>query len=133
MNNFISILLYLAFFLTVEIVPTSEVYACGGNKNCCKMMLKNSSKSKCCCSKDLQNQKSCNKNQKEGRSCNGKNCPCPQINSTIQFGAISNQLDLTLSDLFLFYKIAWMYILEIPTPIYLSIWLKPKISCTYLG
>lgn len=123
----------MAFFLKAEIVPMCKVNACGGNKSCCKMMLKNGSKSKCCCIKNLQKQKPCDKNRKEGGSCNGKDCPCSLINSIIQLGAISNQLDLTLPDFFLFCKISWMYILEIPTPIYLSIWLKPKISCTIFG
>ena len=122
-----------AFFLTAQIVPVSKIYACGGNKSCCKMMGKNGSKSKCCCFKDLQKQKSCNKNQKEGGNCNGKGCPCPQISSNIQLGTISKQLDLCLPDYFVSYNIAWFYILEIPTAIYLSIWLKPKISCTYIG
>lgn len=96
-------------------------------------MVKKGSKSKCCCFKNLGERKSCHKDQKEEGNCNDKGCPCPQISSNIQLGDITNQLELNFSNCFLSSKMSWCYVQEIPTLIYLSIWLKPKISYSDLG
>ncbi|MDQ3142871.1 MAG: hypothetical protein M3Q56_11565 [Bacteroidota bacterium] len=92
------------------------------------MMDKKASKSPCCCFKNSQKETACNKNKKDAGNCNDQDCPCPQNRSNFQIGNISTQQYLNFPDYFSSYKTAWYYIQEIPSIIYLSIWLKPKIS-----
>ena len=127
-NNFNSILLTFACLFLFEVIPTSKIYSCGSNKSCCKMMTKKGCKQKCCCLKNLHKNRNDKKHKDCGGSCNGKGCPCSQSSSSVQFENISTKLDLDLLANYYLGTISWYYIQKNPSPGFLFIWLKPKIS-----
>jgi hypothetical protein len=127
-NNFTPILLSFAYLLSVVKTPTSELYSCGKSKSCCKMMINKGCKKKCCCLKDFHIKLPDSKHKKCGGSCDGKGCPCPQSSSNTQIGNITSQFDLSVSICLPFFKTLWYYVQRFQPPVFLALWLKPKIT-----
>lgn len=125
MNKKIHILLILilGFFL----MPSTDVLACGGNKECCKKEFKTAKTDKkgCCDASKKQPEKNSKKHDCDGK-CGDSACHCP---ISVHF-AIHNFIIITLPKSIIFTSIIdWYFLDENPQSVYLSLWLPPKISC----
>ena len=105
-------------------MPASSVFACETptekektEKSCCSKAEKQAEKKSCC------------DNESDDNGCNGdcghSSCQCPtSINTSVTF----KNFQLKFNNNIQYSNIGWAYIQHVPKPVYLSIWLPPKIS-----
>jgi hypothetical protein len=120
--------IFLPFILTFVFgaMPNSNVYAC--ESNCCKKEVKTKETKQNCCSKDNENTQPCSEKKDCGGDCGQQGCHCPSA----FFPVISTVFLVDLPVLPTFNaplsKADWYFQNTIPSAVYLSIWLPPKIA-----
>jgi hypothetical protein len=135
MKSLFFILSQILLVLAFSAAPTASVSACGneGGDCCDKKEAKHESQSGCCSEKS-----GCSQDSNEGNGCGGdcgKNgCPCPTTNcSHAPAAALTDALMEfpKISSNVLPAKMAWYFKAKKPKPVWLAIWLPPKLTCSH--
>jgi hypothetical protein len=127
MKFFAPIFLPLVLMLVFGLVPTTNVRACGNE--CCETTAKKDAKNlKNCCENDGGQNTPCEKNHDCGGHCHGNSCHCGPIFSFIQPKNDGVRVDLRFSFSFISTKAGWYFKQKIPTDVFLSIFLPPKLA-----
>jgi hypothetical protein len=128
MKFFANLFLPIVLMLVFGLLPTTNVAACGND--CCKKETKKAAqKSSECCQKGANKDAPCEKNNDCGGDCQGNSCQCAPI---IIFISPKNEVgwvDLKPTYFVISTKANWYFLQKIPTDVFLSIFLPPKLVC----
>lgn len=126
MKSLVSISLTFVLTLAFLAAPTTFALACGGHGSCCKAETKHEKQG--CCEKGTDASGPCKEKKGCGGDCGNKGCHC-SVTSAHAPALLSEPSRLALLVFDISQKVAWYYLNPIPNPVYLAIWLPPKISC----
>jgi hypothetical protein len=121
--------LFLTIFLTFvfSATLTTETYACG--VDCCKTEVKTQESNQSCCSSSSEDAQPCSEKNDCGGDCENNGCHCPQTITFAKIALISSDFCLIFPFFAPLSKADWYFQNTIPSAVYLSIWLPPKICC----
>lgn len=119
---------FMLLILACQLVWAGDVYACGikHGSSAPKEMKHISKKGECC---DRQNQRvPGNKKKICGHHCDGPGCSCTHSIPVLALKVLPTCL--LLKPVFeIFPNNPWFFKETTPTPVYLSLWMPPNISC----